>query len=141
MRRFCLMVATTRAARAEPIGKERAMAEQSSDLAFEDFLKVNIRLGTIVRAEPYEQARKPAIKLWIDFGAEIGQRKTSAQITTHYDPETLSGRQVMAVINFPPKQIGKFMSECLVLGFSDGEGGGIILAQPDKPAPNGARLH
>lgn len=109
-------------------------------IEFDDFLKVDIRVGTVVRAEPYPEARKPAIKLWIDFGPEIGERKTSAQITKYYDPETLPGRQVAAVVNFPAKQIGKFMSECLVLGFSDGDDG-IVLIRPDQDVPNGGRLH
>jgi len=109
-------------------------------ISFDDFLKVDIRVGTIVRAEPYPEARKPAIKMWIDFGPEIGERKTSAQITAHYTPEELPGKQVAAVVNFPVKQIGKFMSECLVLGFSDADGG-IVLIGPDLKVPNGGRMH
>ena len=109
-------------------------------ITFDDFLKLDIRVGTVVRAEPYPEARKPAIKLWVDFGDEIGKRKSSAQITAHYTPEALVGRQVMAVVNFPPRQIGRFMSEILVLGLSDG-GGEIVLLRPDKPVPNGARMH
>ncbi len=109
-------------------------------IAFDDFLKVDIRSGTILRAEPFPEARKPAIKMWIDFGAEVGERKSSAQITAHYTPEDLPGKQVIAVVNFPPRQIGKFMSECLVLGLSD-ENGGIVLLSPDTPVPNGSRMH
>ncbi len=112
----------------------------SNDLSFDEFLKVDIRVGTVLRAEPYPEARKPAIKLWVDFGGEIGERKTSAQITDHYTPETLIGRQVMAVVNFPPRQIGKFMSEVLVLGVPDADGA-IVLLAPDQAVPNGGRMH
>ena len=92
-----------------------------------------------MRAEAYPEARKPAIKLWVDFGAEVGVRKTSAQLTLHYTPESLLGRQVAAVVNFPAKQIGKFMSEMLILGFPDAEGA-VVLVTPDKTIPNGGRL-
>ncbi|MFA7428846.1 MAG: tRNA-binding protein [Rhodospirillaceae bacterium] len=109
-------------------------------LTFDDFLAVDIRVGTVVRAEPFPEARMPALKLWIDFGGDIGQRKTSAQITTHYAPESMIGRQVVAVVNFQPKQIGTFMSECLVLGLPDGAGG-IVLLRPDQPVPDGGRMH
>ncbi len=111
-----------------------------SEISFDDFLKVDIRIGTVLRAEPYPEARKPAIKLWIDFGDEIGEKKTSAQITVHYSPEQLVGKQVLAVVNFPPRQIGKFMSEVLVLGLPD-ENGAIVLVGPDGPVPNGGRMH
>ncbi len=111
-----------------------------SEISFDDFLKVDVRVGTVLRAEPYPEARKPAIKLWIDFGAEIGEKKTSAQITAHYDPEGLVGRQVLAVVNFPLRQIGKFMSEVLVLGMPD-EKGDIVLVGPDQNVPVGGRLH
>ncbi len=109
-------------------------------VAFDDFLKLDIRAGTIIRAEPFPEARKPAYRLWIDFGPEIGEKKSSAQITDHYTPETLAGRQIMAVVNFPPRQVGPFMSEVLVLGFSDAQGH-IVLAEPSAPIPNGAPLH
>jgi tRNA-binding protein len=111
-----------------------------SEISFDDFLKVDIRLGRVVDAQPYPEARKPAYKLWIDFGPEIGVKKTSAQITAHYALEDLVGRRVLAVVNFPPRQIGKFMSEVLTLGVADEEGG-VILVTPDKDAPLGARLH
>ena len=109
-------------------------------ITFDDFLKVDIRAGRVLRAEPFPEARKPAIKLWIDFGPEIGERKSSAQITTLYEPETLVGRQVMAVVNFPPRQIGPFLSEVLVLGVSD-SAGRISLLAPDHDVPCGARMH
>jgi tRNA-binding protein len=112
----------------------------SAPISFDDFLKVDIRAGRIIRAEPFPEARKPAIKLWIDFGPEIGEKKSSAQITTLYTPEALIGRQVMAVVNFPPRQIGPFMSEVLVLGASDIEGR-ISLLAPDHEVPCGARMH
>jgi tRNA-binding protein len=111
-----------------------------AEITFDDFLKVDIRVGRVVRAEPYPEARKPAIKLWLDFGPEIGEKKSSAQITAHYDPEALIGRQVLAVVNFPPRQIGKFISEVLVLGVSDADGG-IVLIGPDLDVPLGGRLH
>jgi tRNA-binding protein len=112
----------------------------SAPISFDDFLKVDIRAGRIIRAEPFPEARKPAIKLWIDFGPEIGEKKSSAQITTLYTPDALIGRQVMAVVNFPPRQIGPFMSEVLVLGASDIEGR-ISLLAPDHEVPCGARMH
>lgn len=114
--------------------------DNPAEINFDDFLKVDIRVGTVIKAEPYPEARVPAIKLWIDFGPDIGEKKTSAQITAHYTPENLVGQQVAAVVNFPPRQIGKFMSEVLTLGFSD-ENGGIVLVQPKQPVPNGSRLH
>jgi tRNA-binding protein len=112
----------------------------ADNITFDDFMAVDIRVGTILRAEPFPEARKPAIKMWIDFGDEIGTRKTSAQITTHYTPETLVGRQVMGVVNFPPRQIGPFMSEVLVLGTTDSQGA-IVLLAPDQSVPNGGRMH
>jgi tRNA-binding protein len=110
-----------------------------STISFADFEKVDIRVGTIMAAEPFPEARKPAIKLRIDFGPEIGVRKSSAQITRHYRLEELVGRQVAAVVNFPPRQIGPFMSEVLTLGFPDGEGN-VVLIAPDKRVPDGGKL-
>jgi tRNA-binding protein len=108
-------------------------------IAYDDFAKVDIRVGTVRAARPLDGARKPAIVLEIDFGPEIGIRKSSAQLTTHYSPESLVGRQIAAVVNFPPRQIGKFMSQVLTLGFPD-DGGSVVLIVPDKPVPNGGRL-
>jgi tRNA-binding protein len=108
-------------------------------IAFEEFEKVDIRVGTIVQADPFPEARRPAIKLWVDLGAELGVRKSSAQLTVHYTPAILVGRQVAAVVNFPSRQIGKFMSEILVLGFPDAAGAVVLLAV-DQAVPNGGRL-
>lgn len=107
---------------------------------FEDFAKVEIRVGRVVKAEPFKEAKKPALKLWIDFGPELGEKKTSAQIAARYQPEDLIGKQVIAVTNFPPKQIGPVMSEVLVLGLGD-ENGNIVLVSPDHQVPNGRKLH
>jgi tRNA-binding protein len=112
----------------------------SGEISFDDFLKVDIRVGAVVRAEPFPEARKPAIKLWVDFGGDLGVKKSSAQITAHYDPESLIGKQVMAVVNFPPRQIGPVMSEILVLGLPD-ESGEIVLIGPDQSVPKGGRMH
>ena len=111
-----------------------------SQITYTDFEKVEIRVGTIVAVEPFPEARKPALKLVIDFGPAIGVRKSSAQITKHYALDKLVGRQVAAVVNFPPKQIGKFMSECLVLGFHDGNGE-VVMVGVDRPVPNGGKLY
>ena len=113
--------------------------QRPAQITFDDFLKVDVRVGVIVEVEPYPEARKPSYKLRIDFGPEIGIKKSSAQITSHYKPETLVGRQVAAVVNFPPRQIGKFMSQVLTLGFPD-ENGGVVLIVPDKAVPNGGKL-
>lgn len=109
-------------------------------ITFEDFLKVDIRVGLVLRAEPFPKARKPAYRLWIDFGPELGVKKSSAQITTHYTPESLAGRLILAVVNFPPRQIADFRSEVLVLGVDD-QAGNVVLIEPERDAPLGSRLH
>lgn len=108
-------------------------------ITFDDFLAVDIRVGTIVAVDPFPEARKPALKLTIDFGPTLGRKRSSAQITALYTAEQLVGRQVAAVVNFPPRQIGKFLSEVLTLGFPDA-GGEVMLVAPDRPVPNGGRL-
>ena len=109
------------------------------EISYNDFAKIDIRVGTVSRVEPYPEARKPAYKLWVDFGSEVGEKKSSVQITEHYTVESLIGRQVAAVVNFPPKQIGKFMSECLVLGFPDADGR-VVLIGTDQKIPDGGKL-
>jgi tRNA-binding protein len=121
------------------MGRFRHSERRPVLISYDDFAKVDIRAGTVLRAEPYPEARKPSIKLWIDFGPELGTKKTSAQLTRHYAPETLIRRQVAAVVNFPPRQIGKFMSEVLVLGFPDADGE-VVLIAPDQGVPNGGQL-
>ena len=108
-------------------------------ISFDDFMKVDIRVGVITRAEPFPEARKPAFRLWVDFGPEIGEKKSSAQITVHYDVDSLPGRRVLAVVNFPPRQIGPVMSEVLVLGVPD-EDGEVVLLKPDMDVPLGGRM-
>src|SRR5271157_3547736 len=115
------------------------MADAAPTIAFDDFLKVDIRVGTVVSAEPFPQARKPAFKLVIDFGPSIGKKKSSAQITRHYPPDDLVGRQVAAVVNFAPRQIGPFLSEVLTLGYPDAKGE-VTLITPSLSVPNGGRL-
>ncbi|MBD8546559.1 tRNA-binding protein [Sphingomonas sp. CFBP 8760] len=115
------------------------MDTPAETIAFDDFLKVDIRVGTIVAAEPFPEARKPALRLTIDFGSEIGRKRSSAQITEHYTPDMLVGRQVAAVVNFPPRQIGPMMSEVLTLGFPDA-GGKVVLITPTQGVPDGGRL-
>jgi tRNA-binding protein len=110
-----------------------------SGIAFDDFLKVDIRVGTVIAAEPFSEARKPALKLTIDFGGDIGVKRSSAQITRHYTPESLVGKQVMAVVNFPPRQIGPFMSQVLTLGVPDADGE-VVLLRPSLPVPEGGRM-
>jgi tRNA-binding protein len=112
----------------------------AAEISYDDFRRVDIRVGTIIAAEPFPEARRPALKLTIDFGPAIGQRRSSAQVTHHYTAETVIGRQVAAVVNFPKKQIGKFMSEVLVLGFPDAAGE-VVMIGPDHAVPNGGRLY
>ena len=117
-----------------------AMEQRLAEALFDDFLKLDIRCGTIINAQPFPEARKPAVKLEIDFGSPFGRRKSSAQITAHYQVETLVGKQVLAVVNFPPRQIGPFMSEVLTLGLPDAHGE-VVLVVPDKPVSDGVKLY
>lgn len=114
-------------------------SESTNTIAYADFERVDIRVGTIIDAQPYPEAHKPAIKLSVDFGGDIGVRRSSAQLTVHYKPDRLIGRQVCAVVNFPPRQIGKFISEVLILGMPDAEGA-VVLVRPDHPIPDGGKL-
>ena len=112
----------------------------ADEISFEDFGRVEIRVGTVVDAQPFPEARKPALKLWVDFGGALGVRKSSAQITRHYKCDRLIGRQVVAVVNYPPRQIGPFLSEVLVLGVPD-EAGEVVLLRPDLQVPDGGRMY
>ncbi|MEO8243884.1 MAG: tRNA-binding protein [bacterium] len=114
--------------------------QNAPEISYDDFAKVDIRVGTITRAEPFPEARKPALKLWVDFGGDLGEKRSSAQITRHYRPEGLIGRQVLAVVNFPPRQIGKVLSEVLVLGVPDADGE-VVLIGPGHAVPAGGRLY
>ncbi len=125
--------------RAVHAAAERGQGVGQVTITYDDFAKVDIRVGTITRAEPFPEARKPAYKLWVDFGGDLGEKRSSAQITRHYTPETLIGRQVLAVVNFPPRQIGKVLSEVLVLGVPDAEGE-VVLIGPGHDVPIGGRL-
>ena len=108
-------------------------------ISWEDFEKVELKVGTVIKVEEFPEARRPAYKVWVDFGGELGIKKSSAQITVHYAPEDLVGRQIVAVVNFPPKQIGPIRSEFLLTGFYN-ENGDVVIAQPERPVPNGAKL-